>query len=637
MSFSGSGISFGGLSSGIDSDAIIQRVIQLQNQPIDRLRIQQIQLKTKQAAYDQYNSLLNSLRTAASDLNTSNSFSPIAAASSDETVATVTADSSAAAGIYKIFVSKLAQAHKTGSAAHSTTTGALNYTGSFTVNGKQVDVIATDSLATIAGKINNSGAEVTASLINGGAGAAYLTITANKSGAANAVTLANVSGTALASLNFSTLIAAQDAAFTIDGIATTFTSETNEVTGVIPGATVKLLKADLTTPPSTTITLTRDTTAIKGKVNSMITAYNAVVDYLKSAASFDSQTLESGPLFSDSTVELVQNQMFSAILNSPSGITGTYKNLLAIGIDFDSAGKIMLDGTKFDAAVLADIDNVRELFAEAGTITDSNISFVSATNRTKVSGLIGYNINISQIATQAATTAGTAFTDPSVSQEVITFGGNLLGGSTYGLTVAAGATIDSLITSINNDSKLKDIVSATKTGNNLVLTSKKYGSAGNFTVKSSLAAAADNSGIGTTLISPTGLNVAGTINGEAATGSGQFLTGNSGNTNTDGLQLVIRGGALGDRGTMVYSQGGAAGMKYALDGALDFVTGYIKSSSTTLQTQIEDIDTRITNMNSAVGRQVEILRAKFNQMEEAMTRLRSQQAQLNSMLSGLSS
>ena len=65
-----------------------------------------------------------------------------------------------------------------------------------------------------------------------------------------------------------------------------------------------------------------------------------------------------------------------------------------------------------------------------------------------------------------------------------------------------------------------------------------------------LSLATLNSGIGTDQVSATGLDVIGTINGESATGKGQILTGNSGNSTTDGLTLRITSALAGSHGTI---------------------------------------------------------------------------------------
>jgi len=67
-----------------------------------------------------------------------------------------------------------------------------------------------------------------------------------------------------------------------------------------------------------------------------------------------------------------------------------------------------------------------------------------------------------------------------------------------------------------------------------------------------------------------GVNVAGTIGGHAATGSGQFLTGATG-TDVEGLQLRVAGGVSGAQGNVTVSQG-----------SLDFQIGAFASQTVTL-------------------------------------------------------
>ena len=195
-----SGISFSGIGSGIDTESIISRLIQLESIPIQRLQSQQAQLTSRMGLMSQLRGSLGNLQSASNAVNTAAAFQNMAASSSDTDVATISASAGAVAGVYALAVSKLAQAHKISSSAQTDTTTALGLSGTFVVNGKGVTVATTDSLTSVAQKINEANAGVTASLINGGTGNSYLTISARSSGASNGIQLANLSGTALDSL-----------------------------------------------------------------------------------------------------------------------------------------------------------------------------------------------------------------------------------------------------------------------------------------------------------------------------------------------------------------------------------------------------------------------------------------------------
>lgn len=749
MGFSGSGIGFSGLASGVDTESIIARLLQLERRPIQRLQIERARLQTRQGALNQYKSLVSNLRSAAAELNSASTFNLMSGTSSKPEVATISAGPNALPGIYNLAVSKLAQAHKVATAAQASATDPLGLSGKFLVNGKAVEVVAGDSLTAIATKINNANAGVTASLINGGAGNVFMSLTASKTGASSGIAISDVAGSGIlsslgltsggasirrpitngaeglafsdsttaigtllgisvssgdieingtpVSINFATdslatiaaninaagtgatasvvtatvngatvyklqitgattptftdangmlenlgilqrgygneLLAAQDAAFSLDGI--NLTSESNIITTAIPGATITLLRANETTPETTTFTLQRDTNGIRSKLEALASAYNSVVDFLKTAASFNKDTLQSGPLFGDSTVDALQSMVLNNLMFQPPGATGQYRNLLALGVDFDASGKMTIDAAKFNAAIGSQLDQVRNLFIESGTIEDPDVRFISATSRTRASGLAGYEVVITQLATLGTFTSSNDFTDPTTQQETLTFNGALFGNIQYQITIGIGKTLDDVIEQINNDNRLKDLITASKDGDRIVLTSKKYGSPGGFTVKSDLPAASDNTGIGTAEVAVVGQNVAGTINGEPAIGSGQFLTGMAGNTFTDGLQLQITGGALGSRGMLIYSKGIATMVHRTLDDALDFANGSLNAGINALDAQMSGIDDSVKRLEEALTRKEEILRRKFTAMEDALSRLQAQTARLSSLIQAM--
>ena len=103
---------------------------------------------------------------------------------------------------------------------------------------------------------------------------------------------------------------------------------------------------------------------------------------------------------------------------------------------------------------------------------------------------------------------------------------------------------------INADDVLQSAgarVDVTFEGGRLVITSAQYGSTSEVTISTADAGAAGTLGIGVSAgTSTSGLDVAGTIGGVAATGSGQTLTGSG---SAAGLSIEVLGGGLGSRNT----------------------------------------------------------------------------------------
>ncbi|MEN3000787.1 MAG: flagellar filament capping protein FliD [Armatimonadota bacterium] len=748
------GINFTGLASGIDTEAIIQKLIELQKRPLQRLMVRKSELSARMSAYDQFRGLVNNLQTAAGALSVKNAFNLIRANSSDTQVATVSASTDAQPGTYELRVSKLAQAHKIISGAHTSATAELGVSGQFMVNGKVIEVVASDTLTSIASKINAANAGVTASILNGDNGQVFLTLTANETGAGSRIQLADVGGyniliptlklityaefvrnqqnnaalserfrdstTPLGTLfgmnnptsgtiqingvavhiDFATdslntianrinsagipgvtasvvsetvngttyyrlkiegasalptftdnnnilknlgilqnqyereLVQAQDAEFTVDGIS--FKRSKNQITDVIPGVTLTLLSADATNPKRATITLSRDYDGIKGSINNFINAYNSLVDFLKQNASFDKETLRSGVLFGDTTVSLIQDTLVRKITDVVRGLDGTLRALTQVGVQLGRDGKLTLDEGKLMEALSRDLNGVSRLFIANGYTTNPNIAFVSATDATRPSSSTGYEVVITQVATRATATASVAQTSASTVEERLTFSGRLFGNESYTLVIPAGSTIDDTIARINSDARLKNLVVASKDSNGrLVIQARNYGSASSFSVVSDQAASANNSGIGTTALEAQGQDVAGTINGEPATGQGQFLTGNSGNPNTAGLQIRVMATAPGVYGAVVFTRGVADQVRQYAKSVTDIVNGDLTLANNALRDQIQALDEQMQAIREEVSRREQSLRQQFARLERALSQMQAQSMRLSAMMSGI--
>ncbi len=751
MSLSGNlaGITFGGLSSGIDTEGIISRLISIEAQPIQTMQAQQQSLAIKQQALQSLSSKLTALAQAGIALNNPNAFNPILATSSDTTVATISGASGATPGTYNLSVSYLAQAQKVASTAQADTTSALGKSGTFVIDGKSVSVTSSDSLRTIASKINSLGVPAVASLIDGGPGSAYITLTSSATGVANKVQLADASGTVLGDLgvlsgaaavresiangatssaftdsttalgtllgtnaggpssiqvngvgvaiDLSTdslqavadkinsgatgatatvrsvtnngtttyklditgattptfqdagnvlqsigvlqqgsgneLVAAHDAQYTLDNVA--LTSSSNTITTAIPGATLTLLKASSTAPPTSTLTLTQDTSTVATQVHAFADAYNAVVDFVSQNASFDQSTFATGPLFGDSATDQVQSTLSSMLFSNVSGLTGTYTNLASLGFSLDSDGKLQIDDNVLKGAVATSASAVAAVFQSAGQGSTNDISYVSSTTKSKPSGATPYAVNITQLATKGSFEAGTAQTSANPSAETLTFSGGLFGATPYQLTLDVGSTLDATVAKINADSRLKDVIVASNDNGTLKIDSKRYGASGNFTVVSNFAAASNNSGVGVGGSGTTvaGVDVQGTINGEAATGNGQFLTGNTGNATTEGLQIQYTGTALGNVGTIGFSKGIGVQTNDIVGSFTDTVNGLLSLSTQALQSDSDQLQKQIDDLNTYLATRTTDLRQQFAAMETAMAAAQQQSSRLSSLQS----
>lgn len=738
MSINGpmSGITFSGLSSGIDVESIISKLISIESFSITRIQAQQAQLQAKQTIYGQFKTQLLSLNSAASALNLSNTFSASSASSSDESVATVSSTDIAVPGDYELNVTAIATAHKVTSSSQAGAESELGYVGSFVINGKLVTTEASDTLSSIAGKINGSNSGVSATVVKVSETEAYLTLTADETGAESSIQLADQQGSVLNSLgligatvgvrnqvdadtirsanfdsssatfqsiwgvtgtgsftvdgnvvnfDYSTdtlqtiaakinalggsttasvtseevdgetvyqleldgpgmpgnlvdtdgfleeigvlqrnyaneLVAAQNAAFSLDGIA--MTRPDNTIADAVTGLSFTLKKVG-----TSTLSVSRDTGAIKDKIKEFQTAFNDVIDYIRQNSQFDSETFDSGPLFGDQVASQTE-AMLNEILFTSTG-SGTYKNLTDIGFTLNDEGKLDLDESKLDTAIANSLSDVKQIFTNTATTTSNSITFVSSTSKTNSSPPTGYAVNITQAATKSLATASVAQTLPTASSETLTFDGALFGNTPIDMLIPAGYTQAQIVSLINSDDRFEDLVVASVDGGGMLqIESKRYGEAGRFTVSSETLASADSSGIGNAAVIVDGLDVAGTIGGEAATGNGQFLMGDEDNLNTSGLQIQYEGSATGNIGSIVYTKGLGSIVNLNIESYTDSVNGLMTTIDDSLTAQIDDMDERIATIEERLQAREDYLRQQFAAMEEAMSRLNSQGAQL---------
>ncbi|MFC1509984.1 flagellar cap protein FliD N-terminal domain-containing protein, partial [Candidatus Omnitrophota bacterium] len=158
-------INFGGLYSGLDTQKIIEDLLNVDSLPVKRLENQKEDLTTKRDTFTSMNSNLLELKNSVAELKSSTSFGAFSASSSDEEALTLSASSSANAGTYNVKVLSLAQAETLSSSSYSQTDSRLNLKGEILVNGSSFSIKNTDTLADIRNGINALDKGVNASLL----------------------------------------------------------------------------------------------------------------------------------------------------------------------------------------------------------------------------------------------------------------------------------------------------------------------------------------------------------------------------------------------------------------------------------------------------------------------------------------
>ena len=219
-----------------------------------------------------------------------------------------------------------------------------------------INVTSDESLTDIAAAISSSGARVSASVVFDGS-QYRLQVAGLDTGAANAVTFGESGFSLGLSTSTNTYQTAQDAAMTVDGISVT--RPTNSIVGVIPGVTLALTS---TTSGPASINVASDPTALTNKLQTFVSAYNAVVSAVHTATGYGSTPAANSELSNDPAMRSALDQVTGVLDQIVSGTTGQYTTLSSVGLELQNDGTITLDQDKLDAAVANDPASVSRLF-----------------------------------------------------------------------------------------------------------------------------------------------------------------------------------------------------------------------------------------------------------------------------------
>jgi len=366
-------ISFSGFN-GIDFGALIDATITSESAPLNLLKQQQDDIKSKDAAFVSLSGGISTMETQASALIASSLFTNATASSSNSGVGSVTAGSDAISGEYSLHVDKLAKGQVTASTtgyAASTDVAADGGSISFTINGVTTDSIDISSSTTLAGlrdAINAQNSDVVASIVNTGT-SRKLVISSRTTGEDGVFTinntLTNSGGTAVAfavgqSPTSGNSQNAQDAEFTVNGLD--FKASSNSSADVIPGIALKL-----TGVGDAILSVTPDYDNVEASLRSFVTTYNQLRQFSGIQNTVNNSTGKRGPLANDpvlrQSVDDLRNTLLAANNNG-----GKYKYLSEIGVSLDQSGLLQIDETALKEAINTNPEDVQKLLQGSGSI-----------------------------------------------------------------------------------------------------------------------------------------------------------------------------------------------------------------------------------------------------------------------------
>ncbi|NLX92235.1 MAG: flagellar filament capping protein FliD [Firmicutes bacterium] len=361
-------ITFGGLSSGLDTNALINGLLEVERQPIVQKEQRIKTLEQVKDAWRDINMRLRNLRSTVQELCNKENFLSKQAASTNTAHVQATADTTAENATYEVRVNKLATNHTVAmkSALGKSITEPLELAGKFTLNGVEIEVESTDSLTDLQNKINNSGAGVEASIVAG-----HLILKSGTSGAKGKMEMSHVSGqNVLESLGiygsggfYNETLAARDAELTINGISVTRSS--NEIDDLVEGVTFTLYAEG---GESTFIRISTATEKAVAAVSAFVEQYNSVNEFIREKLKKPDKNEVGGVggiglLQGDTTLMKIERTLRDLVHSPVSDYQKKYFSFASLGVtSIDRDGYLQFNAEKLINALEDDPEAVYDLF-----------------------------------------------------------------------------------------------------------------------------------------------------------------------------------------------------------------------------------------------------------------------------------
>ncbi len=416
-------ITFAGLGSGTDFNALIDGLMKVEQRRITQLENWRKSWDDKIVQFKELNTKLLSLKTKLETMNTPGKFLVKNAASTNEASFTATAGADAISGSYNLKVNALAKNSiwTSGALSSATTDIVQNASGgqlSFTIDGKTVTTSISDgqNLNDLANAINANAENrykdadgvskqyVRASVVKTQSSPEQFVLQLTSLDQGKKYEISGITPTDL-DLTFpgTATQVADDAEIEFNGLVIKRSS--NSIDDIIPGVTLNLKKVDAT---GGTITVAMDKEAVKEHVVDFVDAVNEVRTKLMELTKVDNSTKEGSILTGNYGVQIIDQRLKDIIAQNGLGFQ-SYNSLTNLGDYYSSLSQLCIlterDGGSinkgllvfdefmlsmgehmtFDKAFDANPEAVANLFAanRSGVTNTSDFSFISDTGLAK--------------------------------------------------------------------------------------------------------------------------------------------------------------------------------------------------------------------------------------------------------------
>ncbi|MEQ1564114.1 MAG: flagellar filament capping protein FliD [Myxococcota bacterium] len=334
----------------MDTTSLINAVLAASQVSIDTLNLRAQAYEAQKEAIAGMKNRMADLSTAIKAMDSADELVAFTATTASQQFS-ITAGTGAIPGSYGIRVEQLATAETSLSDGYDDKDASVLGTGTFDVTVGGVTTSLTidgtnNSLQGLADALNDVSGVGAYVLDTGAAVGRYkLVVQGLDTGAANAITLDGSGLGAGTNPTFTETTTAVDAIVHIGGVQVQ--SASNTLSSAIPGVTLELLQEGTTADPAT---ITRDTEATRTKLQAVVDAYNAIVEYYGQQTVYNPDEGLKGPLVGESSTRRALSDL-GDLFTSPQTVVGTsFASLSQLGILTSQDGTLEFDTAVFDAA-----------------------------------------------------------------------------------------------------------------------------------------------------------------------------------------------------------------------------------------------------------------------------------------------
>lgn len=602
-----------GLVSGLKTSDLIEQLMSVERAPLDLMSARRDAARAAVDAFASVKTKLSAIATAATSLERASGWSVRRATSSDSSVATVAAASTASLGSFSFTVDRLAAAHgvattTTVPATTSAVAAAANIT--LTIGGDAHTVaVGGGTLAEVVSAVNEADLGVRAAAVNTGNGY-RLQLSATDSGADAAFTVAG--------LSLATAVTTQgrDAKLTFGSGPGAYevTSATNTFSEIIPGVTVVAKSVSST---AVTVDVSSNSEALADRIQALADAVNGAKSEIATRTAYDPTTKRAASLAGDAAVRRASQELSRAVSDAVSQSALGSPGLA--GVSLDRNGKVTFDRAKFLEAYGKDPVAVEKLFTQHAT-TSGNMTFVAAGPRATAGPR---DVVVTQAAAQASE-VGMIGSFPITTPATI----RVRIGTTEVLFAATPPmSLEDVRSGVQAAVDAEALpVTVSESGGGIEIRTTGYGTGARFEV---------DWGTGS-YHTVSGTDAAGTIGGVTAVGTGRQLAVPATDGTHGGLTVNLTSNATGTIGSMNYEPGLAARLSAAVTAATDSTSGYLVGAQEGRQSRVDLLDRSMSAYDQRLALREARIRKEFASLEVVLGRIQEQSGFLASQLASVS-